>query len=115
LLTGVPPFEGDSVAEICSRVLGGGPPPPSARLGRAVPADFERVLMECLAKNPAARPASARELAERLRRCQASAGVWAPGDAEAWWREHAPPPPEPPASRRPGRPERVSVSFSERR
>ncbi|HEU4413010.1 MAG TPA: CHASE domain-containing protein [Polyangiaceae bacterium] len=111
LLTGVPPFDGDSVAEICSRVLTGALPPPSARLGRPVPAELERILMDCLAKSPGGRPASARELAERLRRCQASAGAWAPGDAEAWWRRYAPPP----QPGRPERPERVAVSFAGRR
>ncbi|HEU4535020.1 MAG TPA: protein kinase, partial [Polyangiaceae bacterium] len=111
LLTGGPPFDGDSVAEICSQVLIGSPPPPSVKLGRALPPEFERVVMDCLSKSPEARPPSARELGERLRRCQASAGAWSPGDAEAWWRTYAPRPAPP----RPARPERVSVSFVERR
>jgi serine/threonine-protein kinase len=110
LLTGEPPFDGDSVADVCSRVLTGTPTPPSVKLGRPLPTELERVVLDCLSKSPATRPPSARELGERLRRCQASAGVWAPGDAEAWWQRRAPPPAPP----RPERPERLAVSLAER-
>jgi serine/threonine-protein kinase len=59
---------------------------PSERLGKPVSADLEALLMRCLAKNPAARPANARELDEALSRCR-SHGDWTREMAEEWWRK----------------------------
>ncbi|HMJ15683.1 MAG TPA: hypothetical protein VK524_29905, partial [Polyangiaceae bacterium] len=58
--------------------------PPSELV--AVPSDLERVVLACLAKDPAARPQSARELARELKQC-ADARAWSEADAEAWWSE----------------------------
>ncbi len=46
--------------------------------------DLSRLVMECLAKAPQDRPASAEELRQRLLRC-ACAGGWTEEDARAWW------------------------------
>jgi serine/threonine-protein kinase len=98
LLTGRPPFEGDSVVAICASHLHTPPLPLSQHL--EVPADLERVILSCLAKNPDDRPESAAALARELAAC-ADASSYQPGDAEAFWtrlgREPAPPPSSKPA------------------
>lgn len=66
LLTGTPPFSGASVLEVCGHHLHTEPEPPSRRLGRGLPASLEQIVLACLAKDPSARPAGARELAKRL-------------------------------------------------
>jgi hypothetical protein len=58
---------------------------PEAPSKRApVPADLERVILACLAKDPAARPQSAQALAEALSRCS-DARSWSEADAEVFW------------------------------
>lgn len=83
LLSGHPPFAGKTLVELCSHHLHSQPLPLSER-GTGVPADLERVVLACLAKEPAARPESAASLAELLRACQ-GAGTWSEADAERWW------------------------------
>ena len=69
LLTGTPVFQGKGVIEVCGHHLHTTPERPSRRSGRSIPADLERVLMDCLEKDPARRPRSAEELVRRLRAC----------------------------------------------
>ena len=87
LLTGGDVFTGRTVLEICSHHLQTPPEPPSLRLGRPVPADLEALILRCLEKDPAARPASARALRDALHAC-ADAGGWSEDEARAWWAEH---------------------------
>jgi serine/threonine-protein kinase len=61
---------------------------PAERLGKPVSADLEELLMRCLAKNPASRPASARELDDALGSC-VSSGDWTRELADEWWRKFA--------------------------
>jgi eukaryotic-like serine/threonine-protein kinase len=82
LLTGKPPFQGDNVVAICASHLHTQPPPPSQH--RAVPADLERVILACLAKDPDDRPESAAALARDFAAC-ADATRYQPADAEAFW------------------------------
>jgi len=88
LLCGEPVFTGSNVIEVCGHHLHTPPPPLSERAAPTVPGDLERVLLDCLAKAPDARPASAQALAERLRGCT-DASAWSEQDARAWWRTHA--------------------------
>jgi serine/threonine-protein kinase len=87
LLTGTPPFEGNTVVEICSHHLLTTPTPPSQRLGRPLPPGLEALVLACLEKEPAKRPASARVLVDELERCRAEL-PWSDADAEGFWREH---------------------------
>ncbi len=70
------------------RQLHEAPVPPSQRLERAVPADLEALVLRCLAKAPAERPASARALRAELDACQ-DAGKWTAELCAAWWQQHA--------------------------
>ena len=87
LLTGLDVFAGRTILEICGHHLHSEPVPPSARLGRPVPPDLERLILACLAKDPGGRPASARDLRAALLAC-ADAGTWSEETARAWWRQH---------------------------
>jgi hypothetical protein len=46
--------------------------------------ELGRLVLDCLAKDPARRPASARELLERLEQCP-TRGEWTRVRAQAWW------------------------------
>ncbi|MET0283347.1 MAG: serine/threonine-protein kinase, partial [Polyangiales bacterium] len=86
LLTGTPPFRGDSVVEICSQHLHAPVEPPSQRV-EGIDAALEALLLTCLAKKRDQRPSSASELATRLQ--DLGLPSWKRADADGWWREHA--------------------------
>jgi serine/threonine-protein kinase len=65
MVTGKRPFDADSLQGICSRVLSSTPLPPS-HANSSLPATFDDLVARCLAKDPAARYASADALAEEL-------------------------------------------------
>jgi CHASE1-domain containing sensor protein len=85
LLTGTAVFTGNTTFEVCAKHLSVPPESPSTRLGRDLPADLEAIVLQCLAKAPGARPASAEVLAEMLRKL--SVGTWDSARARAWWAE----------------------------
>jgi hypothetical protein len=82
LLAGRPVFEGATLVEVCAKHLHSAPEPLT---GVALPPELERLIMACLAKDPAARPASASALLAALDRVGAS---WSVTDAERWWESH---------------------------
>jgi eukaryotic-like serine/threonine-protein kinase len=88
LLTGETVFTGLSIGEVMLQQVRSIPERPSARLHQAVSADLEDLLMSCLAKKPADRPASAKVLEAALARCAATTS-WTTEQAEAWWRTRA--------------------------
>jgi tetratricopeptide (TPR) repeat protein len=65
LLTGRPPFEGESSIAILEQVRNR-PPVPPRRLRRSIPLDLETICLKCLEKEPARRYVSARDLARDL-------------------------------------------------
>jgi WD40 repeat protein/serine/threonine protein kinase len=67
ILTGQPPFQAESGAELL-RQIASEEPPALRRLRRAVPRDLETICLHCLHKDPGQRYAGARELADDLRR-----------------------------------------------
>ncbi len=85
LLTGKTLFDQDTVEGLLVRQVKEMPVHPSQRLGQPVSADLAELIMQCLAKSPGQRPASAEALEQALAGC-ASAGAWTSADAEQWWR-----------------------------
>jgi serine/threonine-protein kinase len=85
LLAGKNAFEGRSVVEICSKHLHERPAPLSKH-GVKVDSELEVIVLSCLEKDPAKRPANARELRHRLMACDT--GTWTNEEAETWWTIH---------------------------
>jgi serine/threonine-protein kinase len=70
ILTGQPPFVGSTLAEVLEQIRSQEPEPPRRRQP-AIPLELEALCLQCLAKRPADRPASAEALAEELERISA--------------------------------------------
>jgi serine/threonine-protein kinase len=90
LLTGALVFEGPSPMAVLLKHAKDTPSPPSARSEVPIPPEVDRLILDCLEKDPDRRPRSVRELAARIARCQAAIGEWTSDRAEEWWRMHAP-------------------------
>jgi eukaryotic-like serine/threonine-protein kinase len=82
LLTGIPPFVGDSAWDIIVAHSRDPVEPPSKV--RDVPNDLEQVIMKCLEKKPEDRYQTAQELAHALAACE-TFGKWTPERAAKWW------------------------------
>jgi len=63
------------------------PVAPSARSGLPIPTDLDGLILRCLAKDPADRPAGAEDLAAALGRIDVGSR-WTDDDARAWWDAH---------------------------
>jgi eukaryotic-like serine/threonine-protein kinase len=85
LLAGEEVFTGSSVLEVCSQHLHQRPRSLSER-GIVVPAELEALVLACLEKDPARRPASALELRRQLEAC--SVEGWDAERARSWWLQH---------------------------
>jgi serine/threonine-protein kinase len=88
LLSGRPPFGGQSPMDVMMRQVHDVPEPPSARAGRPVPAALEALVMACLEKSAERRPASMAALRDALGALEV--GAWSEAEARAWWRDRAP-------------------------
>jgi len=91
LLTGTQVFEAETPVGVMVQHMSRAPVPPSQRSGRAIPAALDAVVLACLAKKPADRPASAGEVARRLAQV-VTAAQWTPDRALEWWKTHLPEP-----------------------
>jgi len=67
LLTGVLPFRGSRMSILAAHLTKTPPPMKEANPKVTIPPGVERVVLQCLEKDPDKRPQSARELAERFR------------------------------------------------
>jgi serine/threonine protein kinase len=67
LLTGQPPFRGETIVEILHKLQLEEPTPPRQRVG-AVPRDLDTICLTCLHKDPTRRYESAEALADELSR-----------------------------------------------
>ncbi len=89
LLTGKMVFEADSGLKMIASHLQTVPVPPSRRAGVNVPRELEDLLMRCLEKDPADRPAGADEVGQALKAM--AVDPWTQAEAMAWWQVHAAP------------------------
>ncbi len=87
LLTGQFVFAGDTPLAAALAHVNDQPLAPSARSPFQIPARLEAVILQCLAKDPAERPASALDLANRLAGTVPQ-DAWTANAAHAWWDQH---------------------------
>lgn len=86
LLAGRNAFEAETVIGVLGKHLITVPPPPSEQLGRPLPPDLERIVLQCLAKERDARPASVGALVAALLAC-GDAPRYDKAAAAAWWQQ----------------------------
>jgi serine/threonine-protein kinase len=88
LLSGQPPFvSSDSMTVMVAHARD--PVVPPSRIRADIPADLEKVVLQCLEKNPDRRYQNAEGLARALSACQA-ASSWTAELAAAWWQASEP-------------------------
>jgi eukaryotic-like serine/threonine-protein kinase len=87
LLTGQFVFTADTAMGLLVQHAEAAPTPPSARTDRPIPKALDDLVLSCLAKDPADRPQSAKELSLRLGELE-SATSWTQDRAREWWSVH---------------------------
>ena len=65
MLTGINPFDGDSIPSVCNHILSSTPQPPS-RSNPSIPPALDEIVGACLTKEPQLRISSAEGLADQL-------------------------------------------------
>ena len=89
LLTGEPVFAAETPLAMAVHHVQTMPAPPSSKSEVPIPPALDLLIMECLAKDRADRPQSARELSRRLDQVPAPE-PWTEERARAWWQTHEP-------------------------
>jgi DNA-binding NtrC family response regulator len=89
LLTGRPPFEAPDAWSLLKHHAETPPVAPSTIAASPVPFEMDALVLDCLAKDPALRPASADVLLDRLERIPLAA-AWDQRRAREWWERHQP-------------------------
>ena len=89
LLAGRKPFEAENGAELLRMHAQSAPPSLAAASCPDVSERLEAIILSCLAKEPAERPASADALSEALGQ-SLDCPPWSDEDARAWWEAHLP-------------------------
>ena len=87
MITGVRPFVGDSLGEVCAQILTANPTPPS-KINPSIPAALDRIVARCLAKNPEERYQSGNDMARALylvARCGTKLSPLSPQPKRAYW------------------------------
>jgi serine/threonine-protein kinase len=88
LLTGRPPFAGETATQVMNAQVRDPVVPPS-RHRADIPPDLEKVVLCCLVKDPDGRFQSAEELGTALSACT-SAPDWDARKAVGWWEKFEP-------------------------
>lgn len=101
MLTGRPPFDATSSAELMIDHLKATPAPPSQVSELPIPAEFDEIVLKCLEKKPEDRYPSAAALESALR-TMPDEGPWSQEKARAWWSLHGLATETPPAFEEPG-------------
>jgi len=89
LLTGQLVFEGENAMRTMLAHVQDEPQAPSRRTELEIPALLDEIVLTCLEKRPAARPADAQVLAERLATVHLG-NPWSDERALRWWEAHLP-------------------------
>ena len=89
LLTGELVFTADTPMKLLMAHAHSVPEPPSAKTELPIPPELDALVLSCLAKEREQRPASARDLLQRLDAVQL-ATAWTEERARRWWRTHLP-------------------------
>jgi serine/threonine-protein kinase len=89
LVTGNLVFDADTPMQMLIDHASLPPPRPQTRTELPIPPDLEQLIMDCLEKDPARRPAGADRVAERLSACRVRE-PWTRERAARWWQTHAP-------------------------
>jgi serine/threonine protein kinase len=87
LLTGQFVFAAENPIAAALAHVNDRPAAPRARSPFQIPAGLEALILQCLAKDPAERPASAADLANRLAGT-VPPNAWTAEAAHAWWDQH---------------------------
>ncbi|HEX6277822.1 MAG TPA: serine/threonine-protein kinase, partial [Polyangiaceae bacterium] len=89
LVTGKLVFEGPGAVKVMSDHIHTPPEAPSKRSALQIPPELDRLILECLEKDPNKRPPTAAALQARLQAISV-ATPWTHERAEAWWGAHVP-------------------------
>lgn len=87
-LTGQLVFSGRTLVEMMLKHANEAPLPPSSRTDKPIPQALDALVLRCLSKDPAERPATADELAAAVTTCAWELPPWTSAEASEWWRLH---------------------------